>query len=62
MSYTWLDQAGDRPLRSTVNLVFDHYNYSYDEFRDISGGGTVGAEPLYDFDANVLQFFISVWW
>jgi hypothetical protein len=62
VSYTWLDQAGDRPLRSTVNLVFNHYSYSYDEFRDVSSGGAVGAEPLYDFDANVLQLFISLWW
>lgn len=61
VSYTWLDRAGDRPLRSTVNLVFDHYTYSYDDFRDVNGGGAVGAEPLYEFDANVLQFFVSLW-
>ncbi len=61
LSYTWLDRAGDRPLRSTVNLFLDHYTYSYDDFRDVSGSGPVGTEPLYDFDANVLQFFVSLW-
>jgi hypothetical protein len=35
--------------------------FSYDDFRDLRGGGTVGAEPLYDFDAFVIQVFFSVW-
>ena len=48
--------------KGSVNLVYDHLMFSYDDFRDVSVPGTVvGSEPLYDFSADVLQVFFSVW-
>ncbi|MCC7257026.1 MAG: DUF3570 domain-containing protein [Gammaproteobacteria bacterium] len=47
--------------RGSVNLVYDHLIFSYDDFRDLTATGVVGAEPLYEFDADILQLFFSVW-
>ncbi len=47
--------------RSTVNLFYDRFRFEYDDFRDITAGGTPGTEPLYGFDANVIRFFVSGW-
>ncbi len=48
--------------RGSVNLVYDHLMFSYDDFRDVSLPGTVaGAEPFYDFSADVVQVFFSAW-
>ena len=48
--------------KGTVNLAFDHLMIDYNEFRDISVGATLGDEPLYHLDANVLQLFFSFWY
>lgn len=61
VTYTFLDRQGDRPLKSTVNVFLDHYIYSYDDFRDLRTDVDAGTEPLYDYDANVVQFFFSLW-
>lgn len=51
----WMDKG-------TLNLGYDRLQFKYDDFRDLRVRSTVpGAEPLYTLDANVLQFFISVW-
>ena len=48
--------------RGTVNVIFDHILFDYDDFRDLTGSGAApGTEPLYSFDANVLQVFVSFW-
>jgi hypothetical protein len=47
--------------KSTVNLYVDYLQFDYDDFRDVTAGGTVGAEPLYSFDANVVRLFFSGW-
>jgi hypothetical protein len=47
--------------RSTVNLFYDRFRFDYDDFRDVTAGGTPGEEPLYGFDADVLRLFISGW-
>jgi hypothetical protein len=53
---------GDFIERSTVNLVYDHILFDYDDFRDVRVTGVApGAEPLYDFSADVVQVFFSVW-
>jgi hypothetical protein len=56
-----MDKGGDWPLRSTFNVFYDHIFYTYDDFRDLTAGGEVGAEPLYDFGADVVQVFFSLW-
>jgi len=48
--------------KGAINLVYDHFTYDYDNFRDLRVTGTAaGSEPLYGFSANVLQLFFSVW-
>ena len=48
--------------RGTVNVILDHMLFDYEDFRDLRVTGvTPGTEPLYSFDANVLQVFVSFW-
>jgi len=48
--------------RSSVNLSYDIILYDYDEFRDLRFTEVpVGREPLYSFDANVIQLYFSGW-
>ncbi len=64
ISASYLFQTRDWPLidRGSLNLSLDHILFNYDEFRDINSGGSVGAESLYSFSANVLQLYLSVWY
>lgn len=53
--WTWLQKG-------TLNLRWDRMSFKYDDYRDLRYiGVTAGTEPLYKFDANILQFFISGW-
>jgi len=61
VTYTFFERQGDWPMRSTANVFVDNYFFSYDDFRDLRGSASVGNEPLYDFDAFVLQVFFSLW-
>lgn len=47
--------------KGAVNLVYDRIEFSYDDFRDLRAAGVPGTEPLYDFTADVIQLFFSVW-
>ncbi len=48
--------------KGTVNLIWDHQQYQYDNFRDATVTGVPpGTEPLFEFDANVIRFFVSFW-
>lgn len=52
----WLDKA-------SVNLYWDHMQFDYSDFRDIrTEGVTPGTEPLYSNDADVIRFFLTVWY
>jgi Protein of unknown function (DUF3570) len=55
LTYTFLPGGGRRLGRGTLNLVFDHAQFDYDNFTDVRTG-----EP-FSFDANVMQVFVS-WW
>ena len=52
--------------RASLNLKWDHIMFDYDNFRDITpdgaAGSAVGEEPLYNFDADVIRLFFSVWY
>lgn len=49
--------------RGSVNLSYDHIFFDYDDFRDLTRNGfPAGQEPLYSFDADVLQLYLSVWY
>jgi hypothetical protein len=48
--------------RSAVNLSYDVILYDYDEYRDLRfTDAPVGQEPLYSFNANVVQLYFSGW-
>lgn len=48
--------------RGTLNVMVDHIMFDYEDFRDLRGSGAApGTEPLYSFDANVVQVFVSFW-
>ncbi len=61
LSYDFLRNGWTFLDRGSINLVYDHIFFDYDDFRDLSGAAPVGAEPLYSFDANVIQLFFSIW-
>lgn len=54
--------------RTTLNLQIDHMQFDYKNFRDATGridGSsqfTAGEEPLYSLKANVIRFFVSVYY
>ncbi|MEM7083306.1 MAG: DUF3570 domain-containing protein [Pseudomonadota bacterium] len=48
--------------RGTANLYFNRFRFDYDNFRDLTVDAPVGEEPLYGFDANVIQFYLSFWY
>ena len=48
--------------RGSVNFVYDHILFDYEDFRDLTqSNGVAGTEPFYEFDADVLQIFVSFW-
>lgn len=48
--------------RGSLNLSYDHIQFNYDDFRNATAGGTPGTEPLYSLQADVIQFYISLWY
>jgi len=48
--------------KGSINFSINHIQFDYDDFRDISVTAAPGTEPLYSFDANVMQFFVSMWY
>jgi hypothetical protein len=49
--------------RGSVSLFYDHMLFEYQDFRDLrnTAGMTPGTEPLYEFNADVIQIFVSFW-
>ena len=48
--------------KGSVNLFFDHIIFDYEDFRDVRVVAPLpGQEPLYNFEADVLQVFVSFW-
>lgn len=56
------------PLKSSfvdkisLNLKVDHLMFDYEDFRNVTAGGTPGQEPLYSFSANIVRLFFSAWY
>ena len=48
--------------RGSVNVSYDFIRFDYDNFRNVPAGGPAGEEPLFAFDANVVQVFFSFWY
>jgi hypothetical protein len=62
LSYEVLENGWGYFNRATLNLKYSHIWFDYDNFTDVRGNPAVGQEPRYDFDADVIQLFGSVWY
>lgn len=56
--------------KGSLNLFYDRIEFQYDDFRDARRSTlpssdpnfrAAGSEPFYEFGANVIQAFVSVW-
>ena len=62
LSYDFIQDGWSVIDRGSVNLLWEHIWFNYDDFRDIRDTSAApGKEELYDFDANVLTAFVSIW-
>lgn len=62
LSYDFIDNGWRSLDKGTVNLAWDHIMFDYDNFRDLRVTTVpAGDEPLYDFEADVVQLFVSIW-
>ena len=60
ISYDLVDKGWRMLDRVTLNAAWDHIWFSYDDFRDVRDTGSApGKEDLYEFDADVVQLFLS---
>ena len=48
--------------KGSLNLYYDHIQFNYDNFRNVTASNNAGNEPLYKFSAEVLRFFLSIWY
>ncbi len=50
--------------KATINVSYDRIFFDYKDFRDLrssDGSGVAGNEPFYNFSADVLQMYFSIW-
>jgi hypothetical protein len=62
LSYDFTSPGWKAINKSTLNLAYNHMLFAYKNFRDVTKGGAPGQEPLYEFSADVVQIFLSVWY
>lgn len=48
--------------KGSINFSINNISFDYDDFRDVRVSATPGTEPLYSFDANVIQLYLSLWY
>ncbi len=52
--------------KGSLNLSWDHIEFTYKDFRDVPAGRLLGSapgtEPLFAFGADVIQLFVSLWY
>lgn len=51
----WVDKG-------SLNLSWDHIEFNYKDYRNVTAGGAAGTEPLYSYGADVFQFYVSIWY
>ena len=61
LTYLLPKQYSIAELDSEVSFQWDHISFDYDNFRDPTAEGGVGAEPFYGFSANVFRAFFSLY-
>lgn len=47
--------------RGSVSFIYERMQFDYENFRDLRQDAPAGEEPLYGFDADVVQLFFSFW-
>ncbi len=47
--------------RGSLGINLDYNQFDYDNFRDQTQDGPLGAEPLYEFDATVIRALATIW-
>ncbi len=58
-----LPHFSHRVEQSRISLEWDYINFSYDNFTDLGDiTAAVGEERQYEFSANVIKFFFSIWY
>ncbi len=60
-SYEFIKHGWNFIDKGSINLSYQRILFSYDDFRDLRATTPVGEEPLYDFEADVIQLFFSFW-
>jgi hypothetical protein len=48
--------------RAAISLQYDMISFDYENFTDLTADAEIGEEPLYVLDADVIRFFISIWY
>jgi hypothetical protein len=62
LSYDFIKDGWSYIDRGSITLQWERIWFNYDDFRDIRDTSAApGKEKLYDFDADVVTAFISIW-
>ncbi len=48
--------------KASVSVAIEFLQIDYHEFRDLSTGSGLGAEPLYALEADIFQLYFSFWY
>jgi len=62
ISYEFSPQNWRYINKGSLSLNYDHIQFNYDDFRNLTVVTTPGQEPTYGFSADTLQFFLSIWY
>jgi hypothetical protein len=62
LTYNLLDQSWGYIDKATLNFNYDHIWFRYDDFSDVRDGAIPPQAPKYQFDADVLQLYGSIWY
>lgn len=62
VSYLFLDHSWKYLERASFSFKYSRIWFNYDDYRDIRKSAPVGDEPEYDFAANVIRAYVSVFY
>ena len=64
MSYEFPEGGWGFIERGSLNFSYERIAFDYKNFRDLRDRGAypVGDEPLYNFTADVVQLYLSLWY
>jgi len=63
VSYEFAKNDASWIKKASVNLNYNYFSFTYEDFRDarVSTLATLGQEPVYSFTADVIRFYVSIW-